>query len=73
MGGGKGEEAYSVPSGINDAFYAPANGLESIGANTGGALRNAFDSLARFGREVLCCFTTGEQRKSQRLFSYLSL
>ena len=54
---GQRRTAYSVTGCINDTFYSAADGLEGIGANTRGTLRDAFDSLARFGREVLCCFT----------------
>ena len=50
--------AYSVTGCINDAFHATADSLEGIGANACGTLRDAFDSLAGFGREVLCRFAT---------------
>lgn len=44
-----------IPGSINNAFHASTDGLESICADARGALRDAFDSLAGFGREVLCC------------------
>ena len=53
--------AYSIAGCINDAFHATADSLEGIGADARGTLRDAFDSLAGFGREVLCCFTTERQ------------
>ena len=52
------EETYSVTSGIDNAFHAPTNGLESICADARSTLRKAFDSLAGFGREILCRLTT---------------
>lgn len=45
----KGEMTYCIPSRINDALYAPANGLEGIRADARGSLRDALDSLAGFG------------------------
>ena len=53
--------AYSVACCINDAFYSAADSLEGISANARGTLGDAFDSLAGFGREILCCFTTERQ------------
>lgn len=45
----KGEMQYCIPSRINDALYAPANGLEGVRADARGSLRDALDSLAGFG------------------------
>lgn len=45
----KGEMTYCIPSRINDALYAPANGLEGIRADARGSLCDALDSLAGFG------------------------
>lgn len=45
----KGEMPYCIPSRINDALYAPANGLEGVRADARGSLRDALDSLAGFG------------------------
>lgn len=60
------EGTHGIPSCINETFYAPAHGLKSICANARSTLRDAFDSLAGFGREILRRFTTeGDTHKKK--------
>ena len=59
VGGGAREGTHSVARSVNDAFDASTNGLQSICANARGALREAFDTLAGFGWEVLGRLTAG--------------
>ena len=69
--GGRRKERYretrthGVPGCIDDALYAAPDGLERIGANTCGALREAFDALADFRGEVLRRLTTYGYMKRQ--------
>lgn len=52
---GEREETHSIASRIDNALDAAANGLQGVGADARGALREALDALAGFGGKVLGC------------------